>query len=196
MKYSMPLLLATIIGFCAPSLVDGQRLTRRSGLWISGGADFGYAKVDCRVCNTDASLGPAGVVQVGGSPSQKALIAMEFSYWRSSADTTAQEYALAMATVRYYPSQGSPLFVNAGFGVGRYAEERVSAAGFSWALSAHGFAFEIGAGYEFPLSGHVKIGPVVRYVSARGHKAKVNQIGESTDLAGQWFRAGAQITWR
>jgi len=196
MKYSMPLLLALIVGFCGLSPVDGQRLTRRSGLWISAGADLGYGKANCRVCNTDAVLGPAGTVQIGGSPSQKALVSLEFSYWRSGADTTAQEYALALAAVRYYPMQRGPFFVMAGFGVGRYAEERVSPTGPSWSLSANGFAFQVGAGYEIPLAGRIKIGPVVRYISAGGHKVKLNQLGESRDMNGRWLRIGAHLTWR
>ena len=195
MRYTTPLLLAAIFGLCA-SPVDGQRRTRRSALWISGGAELGYATIECRVCNTDAVIGPVGFVQIGGSPSQKALLAVEFSYWRSDADTTAQEYALAMAVVRYYPSLGMPLFIHAGLGVGRYAEERVLSTSDSWALSAHGFAFQLGAGYEFPLSERFKFGPMVRYVSALGHKPTRNQVGELQDMEGQWLRIGAQVTWR
>jgi len=192
----MTLLLAIIVGLCGPSPMDGQRLTRRSGLWLSAGADFAYGKANCRVCNADAAWGPAGVVQIGGSPSQKALVSIELSYWNATADTTAQEYALAMAAIRYYPVQRGPFFVIAGFGVGRYAEERVSPTGASWSLSANGFSFEVGAGYEFPLTGRIKIGPVARYISAGGHKVKLNQLGESRDMTGRWLRVGAQVTWR
>jgi hypothetical protein len=100
-----------------------------------------------------------------------------------------------MAVLRYYPSTSMPLLVHAGLGVGRYAEERVSGTGNSWALSAHGFTFDVGAGYEFPLSQRFKFGPVVRFVSARAHKATRNQLCELQDMEGRFLRIGAQITW-
>ncbi len=195
MRCSTPLLLAAIVGFCA-SPVDGQSPARRSALWISGGADLGYATTECRLCNDEAAAGPAGWVQLGGSPSQKVLIAVEFSYWRADGATTAQEYVLGMAVVRFYPFQNMPLFLTGGMGVGRYAEEGVSSTGNAWALSAHGFAYQAGAGYEFQLSDRFHLGPMVRFVSAQGHKATVNQLGELQDMTGRWFRVGLQITWR
>ena len=195
MRFSTPLLLAAIFAFCT-SPAESQRATRRSALWISVGAELGYGTTECRVCNDEASVGPVGKVQIGGSPSQKALIAVEFSYWRANGTATDQEYALGMAVVRYYPTQGMPLFLTAGLGVGRYAEEGVTSTGSALGLSAHGFTYQAGAGYEFPLSGRIWFGPVVHFVSAQGHKATLNQLGELQDMSGRWFRIGAQITWR
>ena len=196
MKYSIPLLLAATVGFCVASPAHGQQLTRRSGLWISGGVDIAYTTIECGVwCNTDAGLGPVGVVQIGGTPSQKASIALELSYWRTSADTSARDYGLAMALIKYHPLPGIPLFLKFGGGVGRYGEERSPAEGAPWALSANGFAFQVGAGYEFPLLGRLNIGPTVSFVSALGHKAKRNRLAVS-DMTGKWFRLGAQVTWQ
>ena len=196
MKLSIRWLVASIGIFCLASPATGQRITRHSGFWISGGGDLGYAAVDCRVCNSDAVVGPAAALQVGGSPSRSALLGMEFSYWRSVADTTAQEYVLVMAVVRYYPSQNIPLFLSGGFGVGRYGEERVSPTGPSWALSANGFTLQFSGGYELKLSERVSFCPMVRFLAVRGHNAKVNQIGESRDMEGNWLRLGAHFTWR
>jgi hypothetical protein len=136
-----------------------------------------------------------GVVQLGGSPSEKTMLSLELSYWRISADTTARDYGLGMAVLRYYPIARGPLFLKFGAGVGRYGEERTPTEGNPWALSANGFALQFGAGYEFPLASRFRVGPTVSYVAALAHKGKRNRL-PTNDMTGQFLRIGAQITFR
>ena len=173
-----------------------QRLQHRQGMWLGGGLGASWASIDCRVCTDDAELGFSGALRIGGTPSPQASAGVELSYWRPAAADTAREYWAVMALLDYSPSPRVPVFIRLGFGAGRYAEERVTATGGPWGLSAHGFVLQAGAGYTFPLAGRFRIAPGISYVAARGHKAKLNQIAESRDLSASMIRIGADITWR
>jgi hypothetical protein len=192
----MSVSLAAAFCFGLTSPVLAQRYSGRSGFWISGEAGLSYANVECgSICYSDAFMAPTGIVSIGGSPSAKTSIALELSYWRVVADTTGRDYGVGMAVLRYFPVVSRSLFFKFGAGVGRYGEERIRADGSRWDLSATGFSIQVGAGYDFPLSSHFRIGPTVSYVAALGHKAKRNRL-PTTDMTGKLLRIGAQITWR
>ncbi len=196
MKRLMSASLTAISCFTLATPALAQSFDGRGGFWISGEAGMTYANVECgNVCYSDAFMAPTAIVQIGGSPSENAMIALEVSYWRVAADTTARDYGLGMAVIRYYPLTDTPLFVKLGAGVGRYGEERIEEDGSRWVLSGSGFAIQGGVGYEFPLTAGFRAGPAITYVAALSHKAKRNRL-PTHDVTGKYLRLGLQITWR
>jgi hypothetical protein len=196
MKRLMSASLTAISCLCLVTPALAQSYDGRGGFWISGEAGMTYSNVECgTVCFSDAFMAPMGIVQIGGSPSEQVMIALEVSYWRIAADTTARDYGVGMAVIRYYPLTDSPLFVKLGAGVGRYGEERIEEDGSRWALSGSGFAIQAGAGYEFPLTSGIRFGPALSYVAALSHKAKRNRL-PTFDVTGKFLRLGLQVTWQ
>jgi hypothetical protein len=190
------IVLAAVIWCGMTSPLTGQSYSHGRGFWVAGGAGMGYAKIECgSICNQDAAFAPVGVLQLGGTPSRKVMVALELSYWRHVADTTAQDHGTGMAVIRYSPMAQTPLYIKVGAGVGRYGEERIPATGQRWALSGNGFTFQLGAGYEFPLSERLGVGPAISFVRAVGHKSQRNRL-PSNDVHGNWFTLAAQVTWR
>lgn len=196
MKRLMSVSLAAAAILCVASPLFAQGYQSRRGFWISGEAGMTYANVECgTICYSDAFMAPMGIIHIGGGPSNQAMISLELSYWRVSADSSARDYGLGMAVLRFYPIANNPAFLKVGAGVGRYGEERISPEDGRWALSANGFSVQAGAGYEFPLFSRFRFGPTVSYVAALGHKANRNRLPAS-DMTGRFLRFGTQITWQ
>ena len=188
-------LSAATMFMSAVSPLQAQRYGR-SGFWVSAQGGLAYANIECgTICNDDASLAPVGVLQFGGTPTNETMLSLELSYWRFGNDTTAQDYGMGMVVLRFYPLASKPFYAKFGAGVGRYGEERVTAEGSRWVLSAHGFALQGGAGYEFPLFSQFTVGPAISYVAALGHRSKRNRL-PTNDMTGRWVRLVVQITRR
>jgi len=173
-----------------------QQFGQRSGFFLAAEGGMGLGSIDCgTICYSDAVIAPVGTIRIGGSPSDRVMIALELSYWRSVQDTTAQDYSYGMAVMKLYPLESIPAYIKAGAGVGRYGEERSSPGTAIWALNANGFVLQAGVGYEYSIASKIHVGPALTFVSARGHKASRNRL-PTNDVSGTWLRLGLSVAWR
>lgn len=139
------------------------RAQRHSGAWISGGGGAGWAKVSCDT-GCEAEERNAGVqlyIDGGVAANEKLLIGAEFNSWSktfeaSGFDRTARLNAL-LATVLFYPSDPSGIFVKGGFGLA-YASLRNTSPLVNPDLGA-GAGITYGVGYDIPIGRSVYLTP-------------------------------------
>lgn len=181
-----------VTSFALTSPLHSQLIERKgSRLWLALGAGGGSVDIDCPVrCPSRRGTGVAGFFQVGGTPSPRVPVGIEFNGWRRDETGVQREYFLVTAFFDFYPVERGPLFLHGGFGAGRYVQETATEQ-----LSAAGFGFQFGGGYEFRVSPHFLAAPYVRFLVALGQNAKANRFALSTDLNLNMIQLGGQVRW-
>ncbi len=185
-----------VASFAITSPLYSQLIERRdSRLWLAFGAGAGLLDVDCPVtCQGGRNTGVAGFFQIGGTPSLRVPVGVEFNGWRRDESGIQREYFLISAFFDFYPVEHGSLFLHGGFGAGRYAQETVTQAG-TEELSATGFGFQFGGGYEFRVSPHLLAAPYIRFLIALGQDSKGKTFSFSTDLDLNMIQVGGQVRW-
>jgi hypothetical protein len=182
------LLVATALCIAVPA--TAQHIDDRRGMWFGIGLGGMLAKINCSFCTDARKLGPAGYVQIGGTPSRLSLAGVEVDYWRQSDSDSTREYASATAFLIYYVSADKPLFLKGAFGIGRYAE----VSGLD-ELSVHGFSIQLGLGYDISITERLWIAPYFNVVWAPNQEGTRNKLGITSDFSLNMLQAGAQLSW-
>ena len=174
--YSIPRTLLLVAGLSAAAApLVGQQPASRPALWLSAGVGLGWARVTCRICDTNRGHGLSGYVEAGGRISRRVLMGGEVQGWLKN-DTTdqgnpADERLLAYSAVIYwYPSPRYPYYLKGGFGLVTYrldvGTDRIT----SSALGP-----QIGIGWEVRAVSHFSLVPYVNVlVASTGAKLKSN----------------------
>ena len=154
--------VATVV-FAACLIPSVARAQRHSGAWISGGGGVGWAKVSCDTgCEGDeTNAGVELYIDGGIAANEKLLIGAEFNSWSKTFEGGGVDRSVRLngllATVLFYPSDSSGLFVKGGFGIA-YANLRNTSAFVNPDLGA-GTGIIYGVGYDVPIGRSVYLTP-------------------------------------
>jgi len=150
---------AVVAASLTPSVARAQR---HAGLWVSAGGGVGMAKLRCDTgCEDDSRTGGVLFLDGGFAANDKLLFGAEFNSWSKTFDVGATERSLRLnsflATILFYPSESSGLFVKGGFGVS-YAFVRGTSFLVNPDLGA-GTGITYGVGYDIPIGKSVYLTP-------------------------------------
>ena len=135
----------------------------RSGFFIAGGLGGGYEsfKTD-GFAWTDEELGATFHLKLGGTPSPMVRLGGELAGWGTDEAGIEEYVGSLMGIVQLYPSPASGFFLKAGAGFSYFNQQFFD--GFYWVeVDDNGFGFDLGAGWDFRVSGGLTIGPVFDY---------------------------------
>ncbi len=172
--YSIPkkLLFAAVLSVAAAPLV-GQQPAGRPALWLSAGVGLGWARVTCRICDTNRGHALSGYAEAGGRISRRVLVGGEVQGWvkNGSEANPADELLLAYSGVLYwYPSTRYPYYLKGGFGLVTYRIDDGTDRITSSALGPL-----IGIGWEVRAVSHISLVPYVSVlVASTGAELKFN----------------------
>ncbi|HEX9704199.1 MAG TPA: hypothetical protein VGA20_02995 [Gemmatimonadales bacterium] len=160
-------LVASLVG---RDVVAQRRAAPSGGLWLAGGAGFGWSHVSCAICGSSHEPGAAGFLRLGGATTRYLLIGAEAAIWFGGhGDVDRHAWALSAAAY-WYPSARHRLYLKGGVG---YASHRAEDG--TDVISSTGFGPQLGVGYEFPLDRRWLLAPFFNAVfGAVGGGVKFN----------------------
>jgi hypothetical protein len=166
------LLLVAVLSVAAAPLV-GQQPAGRPALWLGAGVGLGWARVTCRICDTNRGHALSGYAEAGGRISRRVLVGGEVQGWlkNGSQENPADELLLAYSGVIYwYPSTRYPYYLKGGFGLVTYRIDDGTDRITSSALGPL-----IGIGWEVRAVSHISLVPYVSMlVASTGAELKFN----------------------
>ena len=166
------LLLAAVLSVAAAPLV-GQQPAGRPALWLGAGVGLGWARVTCRICDTNRGHALSGYAEAGGRISRRVLVGGEVQGWvkNGSEANPADELLLAYSGVLYwYPSTRYQYYLKGGFGLVTYRIDDGTDRITSSALGPL-----IGIGWEVRAVSHISLVPYVSVlVASTGAELKFN----------------------
>jgi hypothetical protein len=166
------LLLVAVLSVAAAPLV-GQQPADRPALWLGAGVGLGWARVTCRICDTNRGHALSGYAEAGGRISRRVLVGGEVQGWlkNGSQENPADELLLAYSGVIYwYPSTRYPYYLKGGFGLVTYRIDDGTDRITSSALGPL-----IGIGWEVRAVSHISLVPYVSMlVASTGAELKFN----------------------
>ena len=185
-------LLLAAVGVAAAPLA-AQRATSRPSLWLGAGVGLGWARVSCRICNTNRGHSLSGYAQAGGRISRSVLVGGEVQGWfrngNPATGNPADELLLAYSAVAYwYPSPHYAYYLKGGVGLVTYRIDDGTDR-----LTSSALGPQIGVGWELPVIEHVSVIPYLNlFVASTGAEIKFNgnQILGNTSLALIQFGVG------
>ena len=186
------LLLVAVVSVAAAPLV-GQQPASRPALWLSAGVGLGWARVTCRICETNRGHALSGYAEAGGRISRRVLVGGEVQGWLKNGNTDqgnpADELLLAYGGVLYwYPSARHPYYLKTGFGLVTYRIDDGTNRITSSALGP-----QLGIGWEVRAVSHFSLVPYVNVlIASTGAELKFNgnEVLGNTSLALLQFGIG------
>jgi hypothetical protein len=199
----------------ASSALAQSHSQTREGFVGSVGLGVGSATVTCaNTCGGDRDNAPAGYLRLGGAATPHLILAGELNAWsrrrtesfsNSFIDPTTNQIVteeqratarLSVITVnavaQWYPQPAGGFFVLGGLGVGRFQAHAESAT-LPLSYSAHTTAlgYQVGTGYDIPLSGILSLTPYATYFAAGRGKLD----SESDRVGANALHVGVGLTW-
>jgi hypothetical protein len=163
-----------IVLIALPAPVWAEQQPTRSGFWLSVGAGFGSAEVDCEQCSAGNRAGSfSGTVRLGGTLGQHWLLGWEGSGWlKNNATEWLPAYADADRTLGnssivalYYPVASSGLYLKAGAGFSyfglSYGDCLDDSCYIQDVASGVGLGFTAGLGYDVRIGRNKSLTPEV-----------------------------------
>jgi hypothetical protein len=168
-----------------------------SGLWLGGGAGFGWARVGCRICDANRGHSLSAYGHAGFALSPRIILGGEVELWRQGArpdqNRPATEWMMGYSAVMFwYPSPRQPYYLKSGFGLVTY---RIHDA--TDALTATALGPQIGAGWELPIASHIAVVPYANFLFAStgaGVKLNGQQVLDHASL--ELFQFGVGLSRR
>lgn len=102
---------------------------------------------------------PSFTLGLGGTVSPNARVGGELFGWSADNGPTTESTIGLLANVQLYPGRRSGFYVKGGLGYGWSAVDFHDGS----KATETGFLFNLGAGYEFPVTRHVAIAPVIDF---------------------------------
>lgn len=160
----------------------------RSGAWFSAGVGGGWARVNCAICRTDRSPGPAAVLRFGTTLRPGLLVGGELDGWTRSNDDVRSLLTSGNAAAYIYPNPGRGLFLKAGAGLVRYSIDS--------AVSTNLVGLSLGAGYEFPISETLSITNSIGLIASSFGALRSDDGTVADDVSISLFQVGIALTHR
>ncbi|MGH7547317.1 MAG: hypothetical protein ACREMM_03980 [Gemmatimonadales bacterium] len=136
-----------------------QHPQRREGFWIGFGLGYGGADITCDNCvEGRREGGVTAFLKLGGSPSRNVLIGGALNGWSRERGGATETMGNVTASVYYYPSATSGLFVTGGLGFSSYLVDT------SPEVTGTGWGFTGGIGYDIRVGRNVSLTPVVNFL--------------------------------
>lgn len=160
----------------------------RGGFYIGGG--FGAGTEQYRFSDengwSDGLTKPTFTLRLGGTPSSTVRLGGEIFAWAAETSVGDESFGALLGTVMVFPVRDAGLFLKAGGGFGtsmiRFDNGSEN--------TETGFAWSVGAGYDFQLSRSIGIGPSIEL-----YQASFTSRDEPT-LNERVLNIGAQITFQ
>ena len=176
-------------------LAAQQQRQARDGFWFGAALGSGWARVSCQICQNKNRGGLSGALRLGGGVSRSVLIGAEVAAWRTTidtgADTVHQSLAAFGVAAYWHPSARRPLYLKLGIGlVAHRADDGTDV------ITSTAIGPQVGAGYEWPVSPHLLVSPVVNVaLGVVGGSLKFNG-GKIQDSPGvSLVQLGLGVTW-
>jgi outer membrane protein with beta-barrel domain len=154
--------VALLSACLVPSVARAQR---HSGAWVSGGGGVGWTRVHCDPgCeDTKSNAGVTLFIDGGVAVSEKLLVGAQFDSWQRTFEIAGFDRSVRLndllATVLFYPSDSSGLFVKGGVGIA-YANIKGTSSLVNPDLGA-GTGVTYGVGYDIQIGKSVYLTPAV-----------------------------------
>ena len=162
-----------------------------SAVWVEFGVAPGWARIACDICDAGRAMGIAGHLALGGSISRRARLGAEMDVWTSSADGIP-ERVVSLGVVGHWRPANGPLRLRAGLVYVTYrADDNVDV------VSASGIGPLLGAAFDWPVSGHTRIGPYATLaIGTIGGQMSFNgaRVQDAANLG--LLHVGIAATWR
>lgn len=140
-------------------LVEVAPTGSRSGFFLATGFGAGSEtnKYSGEPGYTNSVTKPTFMFRMGGTPNQNVRLGAEFFGWWNPVPDGTETFWTGLVTAQFYPAPTTGFFLKAGAGIAE------SGMNFDYYdnTSEVGFAFNVGAGYDFPLSRSVSMGPTI-----------------------------------
>ena len=160
----------------------------RGGFYIGAGLGAGREsyKYSDGLNYTDGLTKPTLSIRLGGTPNPSTRVGAEIFAWGSEVPEGTESFAAFLLSAQIYPMRDAGLYVKGGGGMAR------SGIDYNNGSSSYetGFAWNVGAGYEIPLSRAVGLGPMVDF-----YQGTFTRRNEPT-LTERVMNIGVQVTFQ
>jgi hypothetical protein len=188
-------LLAAAALLAAPVSLHAQQASQvRSGIAMSFGLGAGSNGYTCANCGSGRRNGGSVFLSIGGTVSPSVVLAGELSGWSREQDGTSYTTAFIGPTAQWYPNVDAGFFLKAGAGIGsvRLKDNTVFSQD---ELLSNGFGYQVGMGYDLPITHSFALTPYVGYMGMSGSSATVNGQSVNEKLDANFWHYGLGLTW-
>ena len=189
------LVLAALVLTAVPGLAHAGGYSHTRDGWVYGlNLGWGWAKSEANDTSTQSSLESdweddlTGGFRVAFAPDDTYTYGLEFSGGSDPAAGLDETVYWVLVQGRYYPG-GQGFFVNGGVGMGALNLSTTTVAA-TVSQTNGGFAWGVGAGYEFRVSPTLAVGVAYDY-----HDVSVGQVSYFDDVSTAVQSATLAITW-
>ncbi len=169
-------------------IVEVRRDATRGGFFITGGLGAGKEqyKYSDQAAYTDGLTKPSITLRLGGTPNVSTRIGGEIFAWASDVDEGTESFSAFLVSAQVFPVRDAGLYVKGGGGFARSGIDYTNGA----STYETGFAWNIGAGYDLPLSRAVALGPMIDF-----YQGSFTRRNEPT-LTERVLNIGVQVTFQ
>ncbi|HEY3933390.1 MAG TPA: outer membrane beta-barrel protein [Gemmatimonadales bacterium] len=149
----------------------------RSGLYFTGSLGAGveqckFESAPCAILDADGNplpsdgtwrqsiTSPSFQLRLGGTPSRNFRLGGELLGWSADNGPTTERTVGLLLSGQFYPSPRDGFYLKGGLGLGWNSDDFHDG---SPRVTETGFLGNVGAGYDFPLTPHVAISPVIDF---------------------------------
>ena len=170
------LLIAALAVMLFPATARSHPQTR-DGFYIGLGMASGSAAVDFGGNNDDRETGYAGSFRFGWTVNPKFALGLESNSWVKVNDEAAASIGSVTVAGSFFPAEGLVLRGGLGGGYLGEADEGLGGSG--------GFAYSLGATYEFRVLRTLAIGPQIDYT----------HVSLENDASANFYNFGLALNW-
>jgi hypothetical protein len=175
----------------AAAAPDGSP-TIRKGFFVSAGAGYGSAGIDCDGCTSDRENGVAGYFRIGGTINPHLRLGIESDGWAKTVQGIDEQVGFLTADLYVYPSVSNNFWIKGGFGLA-LAKESDS----QDELKATGAGVAGGIGYDWNVSGgNFVIVPYATYLRQLSGNIKLNGSDSGVSANANLFQFGIGLGYR
>ena len=171
-------------------IVELEREGIRGGFFIGGGIGAGSEqyKFSDEASFTEKLTKPTGTLRLGGTPDPYVRLGAELFGWSADQGDLTENFGAVLAMVQFYPIRDGGLWLKGSAGIAASETDYVDPIVLD--PSEEGFAWSVGAGYEFQLSRSLGLSPSIEL-----YQASFTRRNEPT-LTERVLNLGLQITFQ
>jgi hypothetical protein len=171
-------------------IVELQREGVRGGFFIGGGLGAGSEqyKFSDEPNYSEKLTKPTGTLRLGGTPDPYVRLGAEVFGWSADQGDFTENFGALLGMIQFYPLKDGGLFLKGSAGIA--ASETDYLDPFVLDPSEEGFAWSVGAGYEFQLSRSLGIAPTIDLYQASFTKRNEPTLNERV------LNLGVQVTFQ
>jgi hypothetical protein len=144
--------------------------TVRKGFFVSAGAGYGSAGIDCTGCQTNRENSVAGYFRIGGTLNPHLRLGIESDGWAKTVFGVDEQVGFLTGDLYVYPSVSNNFWIKGGAGLAMAKESDSHDE-----LKATGVAVGAGIGYDWNVSGgNFVIVPYASYLRQVSGNIKLN----------------------